>query len=258
MSDELENDEKTEQPTLYRIKKEKKYGNIKEFSKELTSFIILFSIFAMIWIFKINIFFQFKNMLTNYLVFDKSIVNNFQHIGKNFFISIKNILIFFFLFMTIVLIQIIFFSFLSGSIGFTTNFFKRNIQRMNFLNWIKQIFSFQSIIEFFKIIVKIIVISFFTECYIVHIANKLFFLMKCSFNKSVLLGMNIIYECYFLAVLIFLPIVFFDIFLKNFYFYKRMKMSFQEIREETKEIEGNIIIKNRIRNEIKKILSKKK
>ncbi|WP_343153090.1 EscU/YscU/HrcU family type III secretion system export apparatus switch protein [Buchnera aphidicola] len=257
MNDELDNNEKTENPTLHRIKKEKKYGNIKQCSKELNSLIILFSIFLMIWFFKLNIFFQFKNILINNLMFDQSIVHNFPKIKKIFISSILNISIFFFLFMAIVVLKIIFFSFLFGSIGFTTNFFKKNIQKINILNGIKQIFSFQSIAEFFKIIIKIFIISFFSECYIVYISNKLFILMKYPFNQAFLFGINIIYECYLLLIIVFLPTVFFDIFSKNFHFYKSMKMSPQEIKQEIKEIEGNVVIKNKIRHEMKKMLGKK-
>ncbi|WP_343153914.1 EscU/YscU/HrcU family type III secretion system export apparatus switch protein [Buchnera aphidicola (Mindarus keteleerifoliae)] len=104
MNSEFESNEKTENPTLYRIKNEKKHGNVKHFSKELSSLVILFFNFLIISIFGKNIIFQFKNLFISNFIFDYSLFNNFNQIKKSLIVFFFSISIFFFYF------QLVFYS----------------------------------------------------------------------------------------------------------------------------------------------------
>ncbi|XAJ82186.1 EscU/YscU/HrcU family type III secretion system export apparatus switch protein [Buchnera aphidicola (Mindarus keteleerifoliae)] len=140
---------------------------------------------------------------------------------------------------------------------FKVSFLKENIQKMNPINGIKNFFSFQLVIEFFKIIIKMFIVSFFFSYYVIYRLNDLFFLIKTSYTKAFFLGMSFIYKCYLLIMILFIPVVIIDVYWNNFNYYRKMKMSVQELKEEIKEMEGNTIVKDKILREMRKNTEKK-
>ncbi|CAL4326305.1 flagellar biosynthesis protein FlhB [Buchnera aphidicola] len=243
------NEEKTENPTEYRIKKFRKKGKTR-YSRELSSLLVLLVGFISLWCYRDSIVVLFSKIMFHSFSFNKNVIND-----NNIFLEIlfffKNILFIFFPFL-IFLFTIIIVPAISLS-GIKLNFksLEFNLKKLNLFNGLKRIFSFQIIIEFFKIVLKLLIVSCISFFYLYVSFTEILFLVHEYSISSLLHGCHIIATCCILVILGLIPIVFFDIFFQQFNYYKKLKMTYQEIKDELREKEGNPSIKIRIRQEMK-------
>jgi len=243
------NEEKTEHPTEHRIKKFRKKGKTR-YSRELNSLLILLVGFINFWCYRDIIIFNFSQILFNSFYFDKNNFLNHNTLLK-IFISLKDILFVFFPFLISLLIVITIPPiFLSGiKLGFKSLEF--NFIKLNPFYGLKRIFSRQIMIEFLKIIIKLFIVTSISFWYLWISCSEILFLMNENYMSSLLHGCNIIFTCCFLVILGLMPMVFFDMIWQQFSYYKKLKMTRQEIKDELKEKEGNPNVKIRIRQEMR-------
>lgn len=249
------NEEKTENPTEHHIKKVRKKGQSK-YSKELNSFLILLVGFFNLWYFKDVILFNLSKIIINSFSFNRDMLlkNNiffeiFTSLEKIFFV----LLLFFLSLLIITLIPQIIFS----GIQFNTKSLKFDVTKLNPIKGLKKIFSLQIFTEFFKIILKLFLVIIISSWYLWFSFSKILFLIYENYFSALSSGFNIITTCYFLIILCTIPIVCFDIFWKEFNYYKKLKMTRQERKDDSKEQEGNPNIKIRIRREMKAIIRRR-
>ncbi|WP_187307834.1 flagellar biosynthesis protein FlhB [Buchnera aphidicola] len=240
------NEEKTESPTHHRLERAKKEGNSRH-SRELNSFLILISFLIIFWINKYNIVILFENIVRSSFVFDNSVTKDGHVFGSNSVLFLKahviSILkiIFFPIFLTI-LLSIIF-----SNSNFHIKSLKFSFSKLNPISGLKRLFSIQIIVELFKSILKILLVSYVVYFYVSH-----FFLRSLNFtSKSVLLSLkysfSIIFSCILTILIMIIPIVVFDIFWEKYAYYKKLRMTRKEILDEFKKTEGNPQIRSRIR-----------
>lgn len=244
------NEEKTEQPTEHHIEKFKKKGQTR-YSRELNSLLILIVGLSNLWWFRHSIIFELKNTIFNSFYFNENILTNKQNISLNFFIFIKKILIVFFPFFSFLIFIIIVPPILFSGIKFNFKSLKLNFRRLNPLDGLKKIFSFQIFFESFKIILKLFIISGISIWYLWMYFFKILFLNTKGISSSLSYGSNLIAYCCLLVMLGLIPIVVLDIFWQQWKYYKKLKMTHHEIKDEFKEREGSPQIKTRIRQQMK-------
>ncbi|QIQ41832.1 MAG: flagellar type III secretion system protein FlhB [Buchnera aphidicola (Microlophium carnosum)] len=244
------NEEKTENPTEHRIRKFRKKGQTK-YSRELNSLLILLVGFINLWWYRDLIIFNLTTVMSNSFCFDKIDLLNQNNILLNIFLYLKNILFVFFPFLISLLIVSTIPPILFSGIKLNFKSLKFNFIKLNPLEGFKRIFSFQIIIELLKIILKLFIVSGISFWYLWVSFSKILFLNNKNYISSLLGGCNIIAVCCFLVILGLVPIVFFDVIWQQFNYYKKLKMTRQEIKDELREKEGNPNIKIRIRQEMK-------
>lgn len=250
------NEEKTEQPTEYHIKKFRKTGQTK-YSRELNALLILLSSFISLWWFKEKIFFQFYQIMLYSLSFNSNIIKNPKHMILDFLFYLKEIMISFFpFFICIVLIIILPPIFFSG-IEFNFRSLKFDLNKINFILGLKKIFSLRITIELFKIIFKLLVISIVSYWYLFICFSQVFILLSEYLQDSFLHGFYIIFNCGIFVILGLIPIVILDVIWQEFNYYKKLKMTHQEKKDEYKETEGHPNIKMRIRQRMKLIANRR-
>ncbi|CAL4321288.1 Flagellar biosynthetic protein FlhB [Buchnera aphidicola (Eriosoma lanigerum)] len=252
------NEEKTEQPTNYRLQKAKKEGIGSCSSRELNSILILLVTLIFMRIKISSIFFELENIMYSCLHFNyKTIYGNnnsifiFSDVLKKIFLIFIPIII--------LLLLIIFISswILNGRKLFFLSI-KCNLTRLNPIQGLKKIFSLQVIIELFKAIFKIFFIMIVCSTYLwKYILNILSLLFIDNIVKELYVGMYLLYICCFLVILSMIPVVFFDVVYQFFNYYKNLRMSRQEIRDEFKQIEGNPLIKFRVRQLMKENIKRR-
>ncbi|XBC37869.1 MAG: EscU/YscU/HrcU family type III secretion system export apparatus switch protein [Buchnera aphidicola (Meitanaphis microgallis)] len=246
------NEEKTEKPTSYKLKKAKKKGN-KRYSRELHSLLILISTLMVFWFNKKDIIILLETIIRSGLVFDNYIIRNEYIFNSNFFLLEKSNIfclfkIIFFPMFLVALLSIIF-----SNLDFHIKFLTFRFDTLNPVKGLKKLFSGQIIIELFKTILKVLFVSCILYFYVSY-----FFLRSLSFiDKNIFSALQYSFFSIFLCILIILitiiPIVSFDIFLERYNYYKRLRMTRQEVKDELKKTEGNPYIKSRIRNTMKTI-----
>lgn len=246
------NEEKTEQPTEHRIQKFKKKGTTR-YSRELNSLLILICGLLTLWFSKYSIFLELKKIMINFFYFSNNIFLDRQ----NFFLIIKEILIVFFPFSLCLICIIIIPSILFSGIKFSFKSLKINFLKLNLWNGLKRIFSFQIFIEIFKITLKLLVVGSISIFYLWICFFKIFSLNTHNPSSYLYNVSNLIAYCCIFVVLGLIPIVILDIFLQEWKYHKKLKMTHQEIKDEFKEREGNPSIKIRIRQQMKKNLQRR-
>jgi flagellar biosynthetic protein FlhB len=242
------NEEKTEQPTEHRIKKFKKRGQTK-YSRELNSFLILTVGLSILWLSRHRIIFEFKKIMFHSFYFEKNILT--KNISLDFFVFFKKILLIFFPFLLFVVFIVVIPPIFFGGVSFNLKSLRLNFTKLNPLNGLKKIFSFQTIIELFKTTLKLSVITVISVFYLWICFFKILFLNTNSIQSSLVYGCNTIACCCMLIVLGLIPIAVLDIVWQQLKYLKKIKMTHQEIKDEFKEKEGNPQVKTRIRQQMK-------
>ncbi|WP_343190097.1 EscU/YscU/HrcU family type III secretion system export apparatus switch protein [Buchnera aphidicola] len=249
MSENDNDEDKTEDPSEHKLEKAKNLGKRID-SKELTFLLFLCINFCIFYIFRINI-------CSNLIIFFKnSFKFDFYLLNKNIFIYYKAVIeenflfILFFLFVPILTSFLIPFFF--GRIRFNINNIKVNFNKLNIFYGIKKIFSSNIFVELFKTLMKIFFISLI---FYFFIKKKLFEILNIYSVDDV--NINIFYFLYIfiffsiIGIFSFVPISIIDFFLEYNKYYKNLKMSKNEVLEEFKKIEGNPNIRSIIKKKRK-------
>lgn len=244
------NEEKTEKPTEHRIRKFQKEGKTR-YSRELNSLFILLVGGINLWWNRDSIIFSFSEMMFNSLRFTSNDFLNKNNTLLETFISLKDIFFVFFPFLISLLIIIIIPPILLSGIKLNFKSLEFNLKKLNPFHGLKRMFSFHIIAEFLKIILKLFLVMSISLWYLWLSFSKILSLVNESYTSLLLHGCHIIYICCFLVILGLVPVVVFDVFWQHFNYYKKLKMTRQEIKDELSEKEGNPNIKMRIRQEMK-------
>lgn len=244
--------EKNELPTKFKLKKARKQGNIPR-SRDLTSWLILIFNISILFIFSKNISFIIKNIINSTLKFDIYLLESEKYFC-NIYLYIENSLFEIFLFLIIIMLI----PYASTSIIGGFNFNKKlkfSFNSLNPLQGLKSIFSINSLVEFIKIITKISTILMISVLFIYFYFSDI---LRLSYNDILINLVNlkeIFFKYIFCTLISLLPFTILDVIYQIIQYIKKLKMSYKEIHEENKEIEGNAQIKSFIKQ---KQISQKK
>ncbi|QCI19811.1 MAG: flagellar biosynthesis protein FlhB [Buchnera aphidicola (Brevicoryne brassicae)] len=250
------NEEKTENPTEHRIKKFRKKGKTR-YSRELNSLLILLVGFISLWWHKDFILSYFMKIMFNSFSFNRNIIINNDSVLLEIFIFFKAMLFIFFPFLMALLFIIIIPPILLSGIALNFKSLEFNFTKLNPFHGLKRIFSFEIIIEFFKIALKLFIVISISFWYLYYSFSEILALIHENFISSLFHGFNIIVNCCFFIILGLVPVVVFDVILQQIKYFKKLKMTYQEIKDEFREKEGNPSIKSRIRQEMKAIIRRR-
>ncbi|MEK6531049.1 MAG: flagellar biosynthesis protein FlhB [Deltaproteobacteria bacterium] len=250
-----ENDqEKTEQPTSRRLDEARQEGKYAV-SKELSSFLVMLGAlivfyFAGLWMttgvaeFMRSSFAPFRAELTAESAFEL-----FKHVSLKFLVIVAPIL-------AIPLFGAISYLAQTG-FGFSGKPFEPDMERINPIPGFQRLFSLKSVVEVFKSIVKVSILS-----YVVYVNVK-----KEWLNMPFLVDMEVAASLYYIArvsfsimvktVWVLAVIAVLDYVYQRWEFQRGLKMSRDEIKEEAREMEGDPIVKSRIRT-IQRDLARKR
>lgn len=237
--------EKTEEPTSKKIEDARKEGNVPK-SQDLAAIVTLI-VGVVVVVF-----------LMGFL--GERIVNLYRYyqsfIGVEFNIRIlQSIMIKTIIEVMIMLAPITFSIMIAGVIGnimqfgfiFTTKPITPNLSKINPISGLKNLFSLKKLIESVKIVLKvgivfiiafIFLLKFMQELPKVELYNLISQLAWLK-EKALILAAIVIIAFLIIAVL--------DVFLVRFQYFKGLRMSKQEIKDEYKQMEGDPQVKARIR-----------
>jgi len=240
MADEAE---KTEEPTSKKIEDAKQEGNVPK-SAEVPGAAILF--FSSIYL----LFFAghfFKDL-------EKTIIYIYSFIGTEvdgrIYYEITSTIIstvlvgMFPLFFLVLFLGVIF---NTMQFGFVFTPLTIKLEKIDPISGFKNIFSAKKAIEALKLTAKLILI-FIVMVIILAIVWDLILAMMNQEIRAALDSM-ITLTLYFLLTILLIIIIFaiIDFFFTRHYYFKQLKMSKQEIKDEHKQMEGDPLVKGRIR-----------
>ena len=147
--------------------------------------------------------------------------------------------------------------FAMGGIIFSPKAFAFDFSRLDPLSGIGRIFSMQGLGEMIKAILKAVLIGFVTYWVVAHHADALFALLSQPLESSLHAFGNLLLLAALALVLGVALIAGIDVPFQLWQFYSRMRMTKEELRQESKESEGDPQMKARIRSAQRELARKR-
>jgi len=235
--------EKTEEPTSKKIEDAKKEGNVPK-STEVPGAAILFFSSIYLLFFAGNAFDEIRKMMLYILSFigtdiDSSVFHTITYTVITTLLYALSPL-----FIMVIVFAI---AFNVMQFGFLTVPLAIKLEKINPISGFKNVFSGKKILEGLKLTVKLIIIFIVMLVIFVMIKDDILAMMDTQVIGSVSILINL--TAYFLSSILLIIIIFaiIDFFFTRHYYFKQLKMSKQEIKEEHKQMDGDPLVKGRIR-----------
>jgi len=235
--------EKTEEPTSKKIEDAKKEGNVPK-SMEVTGAAVL--LFGSIYL----LFFSGSalNQIEKLMRFSYGFIgqdmsgNAFFSLGYTTVVTLLIALLPFFL-LIIILVLVTNWS----QFGFVVTPLKLNLQKLDPIKGMKSIFGLKKALEALKLTLKLIIIV--AVMFLVFALTYKSFLAMMDTQLHATISAIITLTGYFLAAILLIIIIFaiIDFYFTRYYFFKSLRMSKQEVKDEFKNMEGDPQVKGRIR-----------
>lgn len=132
--------------------------------------------------------------------------------------------------------------------GFVLKPLKFEMEKLNPVNGITRIFSIKGLSELLKSIIKFSIGSWLVYYIISRDIHLLPSLSAMEMNEMVRVSARMILEAVTIAFLFYLAVSFMSYALDKWQYERSLRMTKQEIKEEVKEMEGDPLIKSRIRS----------
>jgi len=237
--------EKTEEPTSKKLEDAKKEGNVPK-SQDVASFItLLVALGAMFALFKFmstHIFNLYKyymsfmgQEITKELVFK---------IGLHSLVELVFIVIPLSLMVAIsgILASVIQFGFI-----FTTKPLTPNFSKIDPIKGFGKLFSLKKLIDGIKITAKVAVVFVVAFYYLIDYTKELQSVIMFSLNAQFMWLLNKAMMLIAIMIILFFIFAFLDLMIVRFQYFKDLRMSKQEIKDEYKQMEGDPQVKARIK-----------
>jgi len=240
MADEAE---KTEEPTSKKIEDSKAEGNVPK-SAEVPGAAILFFSSIYLLFFAGSMFKDIEKLMLYIYSFIGSELNGHTFYEITISIITTMLIGMFPLFFLVLFLGVIF---NLMQFGFIFTPLQIKLDKINPISGFKNIFSAKKAIEALKLTAKLILIFIVMLIILAIVWDSILAMM----NKDVRAALDsmITLTLYFLLTILLIIIIFaiIDFFFTRHYYFKQLKMSKQEIKDEHKQMEGDPLVKGRIR-----------
>jgi len=238
-----DNDDKTEDATSKKIEDSKKEGNVPK-SAEVPGAAVLF--FSSIYLLFLSggLFQSMQDMI----IYCFSFVGRDMQDGIYYTIVltvVKDMLVGLLpLFFLIVFLAVIF---NVMQFGFIVTPLKFELSKLNPISGFKNLFSMKKFLETLKLTAKLAIIFVVMAIILGIVWDDILSMMDQSIQSSLKIMLRL--TIYFLLTILLIIIIFaiIDFFFTRHYYFEQLKMSKQDIKDEHKQMEGDPLIKGRIR-----------
>ncbi len=245
MAEESDED-KTESPTAHRLEKAREEGQIPR-SRELTSVLMLLAGLMTLWLGGSLMARRLAAMVASGLRFDHSMVNDSKLIIGHISGLIGQAVMALLPLMAGLVMVAIAAPMLLGGLVISGKSIKVDFKKLNPLPGFARMFAAQAWTELFKGILKAVLVGSVGGWYIWSHWPEMLRLISQSPSNALMHGLEMIAACCALVVLGLIPMVGYDVFWQLYSYYKKLRMSRQEIRDEFIQQEGDPHVKGRIR-----------
>jgi len=237
--------EKTEEPTSKKIEDAKKEGNVPK-SQDVASFVTLivaigatFALFMLMAdrIFKLYIYYSslMGEELTKELVFQ---------IGLH---SLKELVLIVIPLSLIVAISGVIANVMQFGFIFTTKPLEPNLNKIDPIKGFGKLFSLKKLLDGIKITAKVAVVFVVAFYFLVDFTKELQSVVMYDFNSQLLWLLDKAAVLIAVMLILFFVFALIDLMLVRYQYFKDLRMSKQEIKDEYKQMEGDPQVKARIK-----------
>ncbi len=249
MADEDEDEEsKTEEPTAKRIEDAIEKGQTVN-SKELTNFMLISCLgIIVIWIMP-QILYRLAGVLKNLLANIHDYEVSYSSMSELLpFILNKVLSITYFPFILFIITIILSNIIQQGRVNFSTNPIEPKLSKISLGSGFKRIFSLKSVMEFVKGIFKLALVGSISYMTIMAEIDDLPTISYQSTYSIMFMLFGIIRDIFIGVCVILFFLGVFDYLYQRYEFYKSLRMTKHEVKEEQKQTEGNPEIKSKMKS----------
>lgn len=239
-------EEKTESPTPHKLEKARQEGQIPR-SREMTSLLMLLAGLMILWLGGEPMGRQLATMVSSGLNFDHGIISDDKQIIRHISVLLGQAVWAMLPVMCGLVLVAIAAPMMLGGIVLSGKAIKFDFGKLNPLKGLKRMIAAQAWAELLKAILKAVVVGCVCGWYLWSHWPEMLRLITESPVAALGHALNMIAVCGLLILLGLVPMVGFDVFWQLYSYFKQLKMTRQEIRDEHKQQEGDPHVKGRIR-----------
>ncbi|MFH1386182.1 MAG: flagellar biosynthesis protein FlhB [bacterium] len=243
-----EGGDKSEEPTPHRLREAREKGQVAKSKEITTAFLLLLSYF----IFRYLGEFMWRNLVEMaqgiFQLIPQAKEFNLSFAGYVMLIGLRA--------MAFVLLPILGSVFLIGFLAealqtglvFAADPLSPKIERINPLEGFKRMFSIQGFVELLKSLLKIIIVFYISWYACKDDLPYIIVLIEAHPWDALVLGGDIAYRIAIRVGMFYIAIAILDYFYKRWEYMRNLKMTKQEVKEEYKRLEGDPMVKQRMRD----------
>lgn len=238
--------EKTEKPTPKKLEDARKEGQVAK-SMEINSAVILLVTLIFLRVFMDDMVKSMQAIFITFFQFDSNLTVDVEMVQHTYITVL--------LWLARIVLPIMLLSMLAGVIAnyvqigflFTTDPLKMKLDKINPIKGFQKIFSKRTIMELFKSIFKISGILYLAYSVIKDRAMTFPQFMDMEIRASLLFIGDLIFAIIWRVLIFLLILAVIDFIFQRYDYMENQKMSKQEIKDEYKNIEGDPLIKSKIK-----------
>lgn len=240
--------EKTESATPRRLEKAREEGQVAR-SRELTTFLILATGAASIWFGGSMLYDRLAGVMRRGVLFDQRVARD-PHVMVSEAVSgaLDALLAVLPVFGMLALVAVLG-SVLLGGLLFAPQSLQPKFGRMNLFKGVGRMFSMHTVVELAKTLAKAGLVGGIAAVTLWRHHDDVLSLMHASPSEALRRGMEVVAVCVGIIISSLALIVLIDAPWQVFSHAKKLRMTKQEVRDESKESEGNPHVKGRIRQQ---------
>ncbi|RJX31033.1 MAG: flagellar type III secretion system protein FlhB [Oxalobacter sp.] len=238
--------EKTESASPRRIEKAREEGNVPR-SRELATCTLLLAAGIAFWVLGSDVMRELTHMLTTSMSFDRAHAFDSELLLVRCATYMTDVLIALSPFALVLIITALGSPLLIGGWLFSPKAFQPNFGKLNPLKGISNIFSIRSIVELVKAIAKALLIGFVSWVVISKQMDAMVGLSVEPVKNGVIHLGDLLLVSFISIVSALVVIAFIDAPYQMWQYAQKLKMTRDEVKQESKESEGNPEIKAKIR-----------
>ena len=238
--------EKTEEASPRKLEKAREEGDVPR-SRELATFTSLIAATAGFWLTGGHMVAQLQHFLKFSLSFQNAALEDFNQYFLELFQQLTELILAFLPLIGLLLVTALFSPVLIGGWLFSSSLLIPKFGRLNPLQGLGNMFSINSLVELLKAVTKTIVISLTAWFFLRNEVDSLFSMSQEPIGSAIEHQGQILLMSFTVLVLGLFIIVLFDVPYQLYRYSHKLMMTRQELRDESKESEGNPEIKAKIR-----------
>lgn len=252
MAEQNQGQEKTEQPTPKKLHDARKRGEVAK-SQDLTASLILVAVIILAYAWIDHVLPEFRNNLIGY--FRSSVQHGLpdSHLASPLISLTRDMALLISPIFIIVIIAALFANIVQVGFMVAPEAMKPKAQRINPVEGLKKIFSRKSLVELAKNILKVIITASVVYLVIRTMIPELlliFFQEPLQILRTIF---NMLLKAATGGAIAFFALSVFDVIYQRYEHYKNLKMTKQEVKEETKNTEGDPHLKQAQRQKQREI-----
>ncbi len=238
--------ERTEEASPRKLEKAREEGSVPR-SRDLDTFVLMMVIGVGLWVFGENLWRQFTHFMTATLSMDRETLMDPMLLITSLGVQIREVMLVFVPLVVALIIAIIGTPALIGGWLFSATALTPDFNRINPMRWLGNLFSSNSLVEIFKAIAKSALVGMVAWLVLQHQQEAIIGLAYEPVDESGSHVASLLWTTYFSIIGALGIIAIIDAAYQTWHYGEKLKMTREELRQESKESEGDPQVKGRIR-----------